>query len=347
MSREPLLRLTAAGLYCARGGFHVDPWSPVARAVITHAHGDHAVKSSRCYLAAEPGRLILQHRMGPRAPIQALAYGESVDLDGVRVSLHPAGHILGSSQVRVEHQGEVWVVSGDYKVAPDSTCSPFEPVRCDTFITESTFGHPHYRWDPQSITFRGIEDWWRNNQAQGRASLLYAYSLGKAQRLLAGLDGQIGPVYAHPLIEQTNEIYRQSGIPLPSTRSLTSDTITADWPRSLVLLPPASRWEQGLTLQGHYSAAFASGWMVLPTEPRKRGVEQGFPLSDHADHGELLSAISATGAQRVLVTHGYIEEFVATLKCLGYDAAPMKTPRCRRPPAVPDLVAAADIPTSG
>lgn len=334
MPREPLLRLTSAGLYCSRGGFHIDPWSPVARAVITHAHGDHAVKSSRSYLAAAPGRLILQHRMGPRARIQAVDYGERVDMDGVQVSLHPAGHILGSAQVRVEYRGEVWVVSGDYKVAPDSTCSAFEPVRCDTFITESTFGHVHYRWDPQAVTFQAIEDWWRTNQSQGRASLLYAYSLGKAQRLLAGLDAELGPIHAHQAVEQMNDLYRQSGIPLPATRDPIRDMAQAEWSRSLILMPPAARWEQGVPFHGHYATAFASGWMVLPAEPGKRGVEHGFPLSDHADYSELLSAVAATGASRVQVTHGYIDEFVATLKSRGYDATSLKTPRCHRPPAV-------------
>ena len=334
MPREPLLRLTSAGLYCSRGGFHIDPWSPVACAVITHAHGDHAVKGSRTYLAAEPGRLILQHRMGPRAQIQSLPYGETLDLEGVRVSLHPAGHVLGSAQVRVEHHGEVWVVSGDYKVAPDVTCAAFEPVKCHTFITESTFGHPHYHWEPQSVTFAAIHDWWCDNQAHDRASVLYAYSLGKAQRLLAGLDPGIGPIHAHPAIEQMNELYRQSGIALPATRSPHGEMTPTEWSRSLILMPPASRWEQGLHFHGHYSTAFASGWMVLPDEAGKRGVERGFPLSDHADYSELLTAVAATEAQHILVTHGYIDEFVATLKSRGYDASAHKTLRCKRPPMV-------------
>lgn len=306
----------------------------MARAVVTHAHGDHAVRGSRHYLAAATGQLILQHRMGQRAQIQGLAFGEKVNLDGIEVSLHPAGHILGSSQVRVECKGEVWVVSGDYKVAPDATCDPFEPVPCDTFITESTFGDPHYHWSPQAETFAEIHDWWCENQSQGRASLLYAYSLGKAQRILAGLDSSIGPVYAHPTVEQNSEFYRQSGIALPPARILGDGLLIADWPRSLILMPPAARWEKGLSFHGHYSTAFASGWMVLPDEAGKRGVERGFVLSDHADYGELLGAVAATRAERILVTHGYIEEFVATLKSRGYDASPQKTPHCKRPPVV-------------
>lgn len=335
MSRHPLLRLTNAGLYCDRGGFHIDPWNPVLRAVITHAHGDHAVKGSHRYLAAESGRRVLQHRMGPRAVIDGLPFGEPLDLNGVRVSLHPAGHILGSAQVRVEYRDEVWVVSGDYKVAPDPTCDPFEPVRCHTFLTESTFAHPHYRWEPQSVTFVAIHEWWRGNQALGHASFLYAYSLGKAQRLVAGLDQSTGPVYAHPWIEDMNALYRDSGVALPPTRRL-NDLTAEDWPRALILLPPSARWDLGFTPLGHYGTAFASGWMVLPDETAKRGVDRGFALSDHADHAELLQAVTATGAERILVTHGYIAEFVTTLKSHGFDAVPHRTPRCQKPPQVPD-----------
>lgn len=334
MARESLLRLTSAGLYCPRGGFHIDPWSPVAHAVVTHAHGDHAVKGSRQYLAAEPGLQILQHRMGPRARIQGVRFGEAVVVNGVRISLHPAGHILGSAQVRVESDGEIWVVSGDYKVAPDSTCDAFEVVKCHTFITESTFGHHHYHWDPQADTFAAIHEWWMANQQQGRASLLYAYSLGKAQRLLAGLDANAGPIYVHPSIEDMNALYRAAGINLPAAGDPRSTAFAADWSKSLVLMPPAARWKSEIAFHGHYSTAFASGWMVLPDEAGHRGVERGFALSDHADFSELLGAVASTGAQRILVTHGYIDEFVSTLKKQGYDAASHRTPRCKRPPAV-------------
>ena len=335
MSRVPLLRLTNSGLYCEQGGFYVDPWSPSACAVITHAHADHAVKGSRRYLTAEPGRLILQHRMGPRAAIEGLAFGQSLDLNGVKVSLHPAGHILGSSQVRVEHRDEVWVVSGDYKVAPDATCAAFEPVKCHTFITESTFAHPYYHWEPQAETFAQIHEWWRENQSRGKACFLYAYSLGKAQRLVAGLDPSAGPVFAHPWIEEMNSLYRASGVALPDTRPLNEIT-AADWPRAMILLPPSARWEVSFPVHGHYSTAFASGWMVLPNGPAERRVEHGFALSDHADHDELLQAVAATGAERILVTHGYIDEFVTALKSRGYDATPHRTPRCQRPPRVPE-----------
>ena len=335
MSREPLFKLSEAGLFCPRGAFYVDPWGPVATAVITHAHGDHAVKGSRQYIAAEPGYRVLWSRMGQHARIQSLPFGESVDLNGVKVSLHPAGHILGAAQVRAEYKGDVWVISGDYKVAADSTCAAFEPIRCQTFVTESTFAQPIYHWEPQEKTFAEIHDWWRTNQSNNHASFVFAYALGKAQRLVAGLDQSLGPVFVHRDIESVNQLYRQSGVPLPATRTPNAGMTTEEWGRSLILQPPAARWTQGFPHLGHFATSFASGWMVLPNGCDARRVNRGFALSDHADHQELLSAIIATGAERVLVTHGYIDEFVDELKSLGFDSIPLKTPRCRRPPRVP------------
>ena len=335
MLREPLFKISEAGLFCPRGAFYVDPWAPVATALITHAHGDHAVKGSRRYVTAESGQWVLWSRMGQHSKIEPIPFGESIDLNGVKVSLHPAGHILGSAQVRAEYQGEVWVVSGDYKVAPDATCAAFEPIRCHTFVTESTFAQPIFQWEPQEVTFSQIHDWWRANQAANQASFLFAYALGKAQRLLAGLDPSIGPIFAHRDIESVNELYRKSGVNLPAVR-IPNDGMTGDeWGRSLILQTPSARWSQAFAHLGNFSTAFASGWMMLPNATHERRVHNGFALSDHADHRELLGAVAATGAERVLVTHGYIDEFVGELKSLGYDAVPMRTPRCRRPPKVP------------
>ena len=275
--------------------------------------------------------------MGQHSQIVALPYGESMDCNGVSVSLHPAGHILGSAQVRAEYKGEVWVISGDYKVAPDSTCATFEPLRCQTFVTESTFAQPVFQWESQSATFGRIHDWWRANQDLGKASFLYAYALGKAQRLIAGLDSTIGPMFAQRDIETVNEIYRSSGVNLPPVRVPNTGMTTAEWGRALILQTPSARWSQGFAHLGHYSTAFASGWMVLPDGPHERRVERGFPLSDHADHAELLNTVAATGAEQIFVTHGYIDEFVAELKSKGYDAIPMRTPRCRRPPKISPL----------
>jgi putative mRNA 3-end processing factor len=338
MPREPLFKISDAGLFCPRGAFYVDPWGSVATAVITHAHADHAVKGSRRYITAEPGHKVLWSRMGQHARIEPIPFGESIDLNGVKVSLHPAGHILGSAQVRAEYKGEVWVISGDYKVAPDSTCAAFEPIPCHTFVTESTFAQSVFRWEPQQAVFDQIHDWWQANQANGQASFLFAYALGKAQRLLAGLNSSIGPIFVHRDIETVNNLYRQSGVPLPTVRVPNAGMTNEEWGKSLILQPPSARWSQGFAHLGHFSTAFVSGWMTLPGACHSRRVGHGFPLSDHSDHGELLSAIAATGAERVLVTHGYIEEFVAELKARGYDAVPMKTPRCRRPPRILDCI---------
>ena len=334
MGREPLFKISEAGLYCPRGAFFVDPWAPVATAIITHAHADHAVKGSRQYITAEDGRHVLWSRMGQHARIRGLAFGESVDVNGVHVSLHPAGHILGSAQVRAEYKGEVWVISGDYKVAPDVTCASYEPVPCHTFVTESTFAQPVFQWESQEISFAKIHDWWRQNQAENKSSFLFAYALGKAQRLLAGLDQSVGPVYVHRDIHAVNELYRRSGIDLPAAKVPNHEMTQEDWGRSLILQTPAARWKQGFPHLGHYSNAFVSGWMMLPNSSHERRVHTGFALSDHADHRELLGAVAATGADRVFVTHGYIDEFITELKSLGYEAIAMRTPRCRRPPRV-------------
>ena len=340
MPREPLFKISEAGLFCPRGAFYVDPWAPVSTAIITHAHADHAVKGSRRYITAESGQWVLWSRMGQHSRIETSAFGESIDLNGVIVSLHPAGHILGSAQVRAEYKGEIWVISGDYKVAPDATCAAFEPVRCHTFVTESTFAQPVFQWEAQATTFSNIHDWWRTNQSLGKASFLYAYALGKAQRLLAGLDSSIGPIFAHRDIESMNALYRQSGVVLPSARIPNAGMTTEEWGRSLILQTPAARWAQGFPHLGHFTSAFASGWMMLPDGSHARRVQHGFPLSDHADHRELLGAVAATGAERVFVTHGYIDEFVCELKSLGYDAISMRTPRCRRPPRIAEFPAA-------
>ncbi|HWI09904.1 MAG TPA: DNA ligase-associated DEXH box helicase, partial [Burkholderiaceae bacterium] len=185
---DDLVVLRPEGLYCPPGDFYIDPWRPVERAVITHAHADHARTGHAHYLAAAPGEGVLRARLGA-VDLQTLAYGAAVDHFGVRVSLHPAGHVLGSAQVRLEHRGQVWVASGDYFVAgaaddpleANATCTPFEPVRCHCFITESTFGLPIYRWQPQAELFAAIDDWWRGNAEAGRASLILGYSFGKAQ----------------------------------------------------------------------------------------------------------------------------------------------------------------------
>ncbi|CAN7320135.1 ligase-associated DNA damage response exonuclease [Pseudomonas sp. TUM22785] len=313
------------GLYCPPGDFYIDPWKPVERAVITHGHGDHARTGNGHYLAAAAGEGILRARLGD-IRLQTLDYGERLEHGGVTLSLHPAGHVLGSAQVRLEYQGEVWVASGDYKTEADGTCAPFEPVRCHCFITESTFGLPIYRWQPQAALFAEIDAWWRANQAAERASVLFCYAFGKAQRILHGIDASIGPILAHGAMEPLNRVYREAGIALPETR------YAGDIPRNdpllrqaLVLAPPSAGGSTWMRRFGDYSDAFASGWMMLRGTRRRRGVDRGFVLSDHADWPGLLWAIEQSGAERVFVTHGSVNVLVRYLCEQGLDAQGFST----------------------
>jgi putative mRNA 3-end processing factor len=311
------------GLYCVPGQFYIDPWRPVDRAVITHAHGDHARVGHGHYLSAASGVNILKSRLGD-IHIDGIEYGDTVVHNGVTVSLHPAGHVLGSAQVRMEHKGEVWVASGDYKVEPDRTCAPFEPVRCDTFITESTFGLPIYRWQPQQEIFDDINRWWRKNADEGRCSVVFAYAFGKAQRILSGLDPSIGPIVCHGAAEPLNKVYRAGGVELPPTVMVT-DIDKQALKRAIVIAPPSASGSPWMKRFGDYSDAFASGWMQLRGARRRRGVDRGFILSDHADWPGLMSAVQATGAERVIVTHGSIAVMVRWLCQQGLDAAGFDT----------------------
>jgi putative mRNA 3-end processing factor len=317
------------GLYCPPGRFHIDPWRPVERAVITHAHADHARRGHGAYLATAVSAGVLRARLGA-ITLQGLAYGEAVVIDGVRISLHPAGHVLGSAQVRVEHRGRVWVASGDYFASGhesdhNATCEPFEPVRCECFITESTFGLPVYRWRPQREVLAEVNAWWRANAEAGRPSLLLAYSFGKAQRLLAGVDPSIGPLVVHGAVEPLNEAYRAAGVPLPPTQRLEALRGQPALKRALVIAPPGvadSAWARSL---GDASDAFASGWMQLRGARRRQGLDRGFVLSDHADWPGLQRAIGATGASRVIVTHGYEATMVRWLQQQGLRAESFAT----------------------
>ncbi len=304
------------GLYCPPGDFYIDPWRPVDRAVITHAHSDHAHAGHGHYIAQHDSAPILRRRLGEDITLQTLAYGEAIEHQGVRLSLHPAGHVLGSAQVRLEHGGQVWVASGDYKLENDGTCAPFEPVRCNTFITESTFGLPIYRWPAQPALFTEINDWWRRNAEAGRPSVLYAYALGKAQRLLHGVDAGIGPIISHGAVEPINEIYRAAGVRVPPTLAVSDESVNkALLARALVIAPPSAARSSWLRRFGpDLSDAFASGWMQLRGTRRRRGVDRGFVVSDHADWPGLQQAIRATGAERVFVTHGSVAVMVRWLR---------------------------------
>ena len=324
---DDLIVLRPQGLYCPPGDFFIDPWRPVERAVITHAHADHARTGHQHYLASAAGEGVLRTRLGDIS-LTTLAYGERMRVGDAEISLHPAGHVLGSSQVRVAHHGRVWIASGDYKVAADRTCTAFEPVRCDTFITESTFGLPVYRWADDTMVFAQINAWWAANAALGRPSMLACYSFGKAQRILAGLDASVGPIIVHGAVEPLNQAYRAAGVTLPLTHQvseLSGAALRDAIGRAMVICPPsatASPWARRFRSS---QVAFASGWMQLRGARRRGGYDRGFVLSDHADWPGLQQAISATGASRVIVTHGYEAVMTRWLTEQGLEAGSFRT----------------------
>jgi putative mRNA 3-end processing factor len=293
--------------------------------VITHAHGDHARLGSASYLTSEAGQHVLADRLGPEALIHAIPYGEPTTLGDVRVSLHPAGHVLGSAQVRLDRRGEVCVVSGDYKTAPDPTCAPLEPLRCHTFVSESTFGLPIYRWPASESVFAEINAWWRDNQARGRTSLIFAYSLGKAQRVLAGVDPSIGPLLVHGAVDRMNRAYEASGVRLPPTRWAEDATAKTTRGRALVVAPPSAAGTRWTAKFGPSATAAVSGWMQIRGLRRRRAIDRGFVLSDHADWPGLLATIAATEASSVWVTHGYTATVARYLREQGLETRELAT----------------------
>lgn len=320
MAADDLIVLRPEGLYCPAGDFFIDPWRPVERAVITHAHADHARAGHRHYLAAASARHVLATRLGEIA-LETLDYGDRLRIGAATVSLHPAGHVLGSAQVRIEHRGQVWVASGDYKRVPDPTCAAFEPVRAHVFVTESTFGLPVYRWPTPEAVFAEINAWWRANAEAGHASVIACYAFGKAQRILAGVEASIGPIVVHGAVAALNRAYAASGVALPATH-LATEIEREALGRALVIAPPAATaatWIRRFTTRaGPPEIAFASGWMRLRGARRRGGYDRGFVLSDHADWPGLLSAIEATGAERIIVTHGYEAPLRRFLEEWGY-----------------------------
>ena len=327
---NPLLQVTDSGLYCESAGFFVDPWRPVDRAVVTHAHADHLCRGCGQYLLARDGLAVARSRLDENATITTVAYGESVDLAGVKISLHPAGHILGSAQVRLEKKAQVWVVSGDYKLEQDVTCAPLEPIRCHVFISECTFGLPIYRWPAPSDVLAEILTWWRTNQNVGRVSLLYGYALGKAQRLLVGLQAAAcgdlpGSIYTHGAVEAINRAYRMQGIDLPVTKHVAEAEPSVEWSTVLVVAPPSAHATPWVRRFGPASTGFASGWMRLRGTRRRRALDRGFVLSDHADWLGLLATIEATGAETVMLTHGYTDIVARWLREQGVNALTVTT----------------------
>ncbi len=322
--RAPVLIVTDRGIYCPAGDFFIDPWRPVDRALITHGHADHARPGHARYLCTPAAAPVIRHRLG-NIRIETQAYGVSSRIGDAIISFHPAGHVPGSAQIRVEVGGEAWVVSGDYKIEPDGLSEPFEPVRCHAFITECTFGLPVFKWRPQGDVIDDLNAWWRQNAAEGRATVLGAYALGKAQRVLANVDATIGPILTHGAVEATNAVLRAQGLSLPPTIPVTPETDPGDHPGALVLATPSALGTPWMRRFGPAASGFASGWMALRGVRRRRAADRGFVLSDHADWEGLNTAIRETGAETVLVTHGYTSVFRRWLAEQGYDARIVET----------------------
>jgi putative mRNA 3-end processing factor len=321
---DAVLTFTDRGIYCPAGDFFIDPWRPVDRALVTHGHSDHARPGHARYLATDGAAPVIRHRLGDIA-LSTIPYGEARRIGGATVSFHPAGHVPGSAQIRIEVGGEVWVVSGDYKTEADGLSEPFEPVQAHAFVSECTFGLPVFSWAPQAEIAGDINAWWAGNAAQGRASILGAYALGKAQRLLSAVDPAIGPILTHGAVEAVNEVLRAQGYALPKTIRVTPDLDPKAHPGALVLATPSALGTPWARRFGPASTAFASGWMRLRGVRRRRAADRGFVMSDHADWAGLNAAIAATGAERIFVTHGYTAPFRRWLETQGYDAAVVAT----------------------
>ena len=320
----PLIEFTDKGMYCPQGQFYIDPWKPVDKAVITHAHSDHARWGSKYYLCHHFTKPILQLRLGNNN-YESVEWNETVMMNGVKISLHPAGHIIGSSQIRVEYGGQVWVVSGDYKTENDGISGEFEPVRCHTFITESTFGLPIYKWKPQAQIFSDIKNWVTENNASGKTSVLIAYSLGKAQRLLKPLAQTGLPIFLHGAVFNVHEAIVNSGFNLPAVQRVQPSTTKAETAGNIVIAPSGADGSPWIKKFSPYSVGVCSGWMQVRGNTRRRNADAGFALSDHADWEGLLKAVKATGAEKVFATHGFQATFSRYLNEQGIEAAEVKT----------------------
>lgn len=299
-----LISFTDKGLFCSQGNFYIDPWKPVEKAVITHGHSDHAYAGHKYYLCHHYTKPILQLRLGNNN-YQSVEWGETIVMSGVKISFHPAGHIIGSSQICVEYNGEVWVVSGDYKTEDDGLSGAFEPVKCNTFITESTFGLPIYKWKPQQEIYNSILNWIGKNKEQGKTSVLLAYSLGKAQRVLHHIQEITQTIFAHGAIYNTQQALIDAGWKLPEVTRVTPDIAKEFFKESVVIAPPSADGSSWMKKFTPYSVGVCSGWMQVRGNARRRNVDAGFALSDHADWKGLLDSIKATGAEKVFVTHGF------------------------------------------
>lgn len=319
-----LLELTNKGIYCKQGDFYIDPWRPVPKAVITHAHSDHAKAGHQTYLCHPLTKILLEVRLG-NYNYQSINWNEPIYINGVKISLHPAGHVIGSSQVRVEYKGEIWVASGDYKTQDDGLSGVFEPIKCHTFITESTFGLPVYQWKTQVENYHDIQKWIEKNASAGFHSVFYAYSLGKAQRIVQAAAAISEDIYVHGSVWNLHQAMYDAGISLPRVKKMNPDN-KKRLSENIVMIAPSSAADTPWIRQaGPYKSAFCSGWMHIRGQAKRNPADYGFPISDHADWNGLLDAIKATGAEKVLVTHGFTSILSRHLQESGIESAELDT----------------------
>ncbi len=319
----PLITFNANGIYCERADIYIDPWKPVNKALITHGHSDHARWGNKYYLCTTNAEPVISYRLGNEAKIESIDYGKQIDINGVKFSFHPAGHIIGSAQIRAEYKGEVWVASGDYKVTNDGVSEPFESVKCDHFITESTFGLPAFDWAPQEEVISQMNDWWQANASEGKVSIIGSYALGKAQRIINLIDHSIGEVLTHGAVEYTNKVLRKQGVKLAKTTKVDNSMHFNRFKGSLIIAPPSAFRSPWIRKFKDYSAARASGWVGM----REMGMptDRGFVLSDHADWKGLNMAVKDTGADHIYVTHGYTDQYATYLLEQGFNAQVIAT----------------------
>ncbi|MFN4233299.1 MAG: ligase-associated DNA damage response exonuclease [Bacteroidia bacterium] len=320
-----LLEFTDKGIYCPQADVYIDPWKAVDKAIITHAHSDHARWGMKHYLCHEKSKSIIQHRLGNNISIETKKYNETFSINGVKFSLHPAGHVIGSSQIRVEYNGEIWVVSGDYKTEFDGISDAFEPIKCHTFITECTFGLPIYKWQKQSDVFKEMINWIKQNESEGYNSIIFAYALGKAQRIIQNIFPEILEIYTHGAIENTNKVIRESGTAIAPTILINKETDFKKLKGKVIIAPPSAQDTPWMRKLEPCKTAVASGWMALRGARRRRNIDKGFILSDHADWIGLNNAIANSQCETVIATHGYTEIFSRWLNEKGYHALTEKT----------------------
>lgn len=320
LTKNKLLEITPKGLYSPLADLFIDPHAKAGNAIITHGHSDHASRGQELYIAHKLTAAILRHNFGKKIHVKSVEYGEQFTVNGVKISLHPAGHVPGSAQIRLEYKGEVAVVSGDYKIEDDGFTIPFEPVKCNVFVTESTFALPIYNWQPQKVIFSDINNWWRKNREKGKISILTAYPLGKSQRLLYNVDSTIGKIFSYANVFELNNLLMEQGIKLPKTETIDETTPPAMLEGSLIIASPSISRSPVIQKIKNYSIGFASGWMNSFIPKRMGNIDTGFAISDHADWEGLNMAINATGAEKIFITHGFTAQFTKWLQEKGYDA---------------------------